>query len=283
MKWLREIPWFFRRVQRMEVHIFSAYATFFWILAIFPATMLLISILQYTPISPDSLRILLEKAVPASLHALRDYMIDELFAVDSPAVLSISAVVALWLTSNGVLSLMRGLNRIYVVVETRNGLLLRLRCILFSLAGILGVILILALHLISQDLISLLLNEGSLLGDLLLRISRLKYVLTVGMLSLFFAVMYTVFPNRCNRFLPSLPGAFLAAVLWVVFSQLFTFYADRIANYSLYYGSLSLVAMAMFWLYVSIYIFYCGGLLNRDLERRRTKIQNAKTRQKFEN
>lgn len=278
MKWLREIPWFFRRVRRMEIHIFSAYAAFFWILAIFPATMLLISILQYTPISPDSLRVLLEKAVPASLYALTDYMIDELFAVDSPAVLSISAVVALWLTSNGVLSLMRGLNRIYVVIETRNGLLLRLRCILFSLAGIAAVVVILALYLISQDLVFLLLQEGSLLGELLLRISRLKYVLTVTMLTLFFTVMYTVFPNRCNRFLSSLPGALFAAVLWVIFAQLFTFYVERIANYSLYYGSLAVVAMAMFWLYVSICFFYCGGLLNRDMERRKTKHAERKAK-----
>ena len=144
---------FFRSVQRLEVQIFAAYAAYFWILAIFPAVMLIISILQYTPISPDDLRGLLERLVPASLQALTDYMIDELFAVNSPAVLSISAVVALWMTSKGILSLVRGLNRVYTARETRNPLLLRLHCVGFALAGVLAMILLLGLQLLSRDVI----------------------------------------------------------------------------------------------------------------------------------
>lgn len=260
---------FIRQVRRLEVHIFAAYAAYFWILAIFPATMLIISILQYTPILPDDLRGLLEKVVPASLQALTDYMIDELFAVDSPAVLSISAVTALWMTSKGVLSLQRGLNRIYAARETRNALRLRLRCLLFTLVGILATVVLLGLHLLSQDLIASLLEGGSALGRLLARLARLKTVLTTVVLTGLFSVMYTVFPNREVRWTASLPGAFVTAVLWIAFSHAFTLYVDRFANYSLYYGSLSVIAMAMLWLYVCIYLFFCGGILNRTLERRR--------------
>lgn len=260
---------FLRRIRRLEVHIYAAYAAYFWILAIFPAMMLLISILQYTPISPNDLRGLLEQVVPASLQALTDYMIDELFAVDSPAVLSISAVTALWMTSKGILSLLRGLNRIYAARETRNPIGLRLRCVGFALAGILATVLVLGLQLLSQGLIERLLSAASGPGRFLLQLRKLKYVLTVVVLTGLFAVMYKVFPNRPVRLTASLPGAFATAVIWVLFSHAFTLYVERFGNYSLYYGSLSVIAMAMLWLYVNIFLFFCGGILNRELERRR--------------
>ena len=266
---------YFRSVRRLEIHIYAAYAAYFWILAVFPAVMLIISILQYTPISSADLRGLLERVVPGSLQTLTDYMIDELFKGNSPAVLSISAAAALWMTSKGVLSLVRGLNRIYTTRETRNPLRLRLRSVLFALAGVLVMILLLAIQLISRDVIDLLLAEGNALGDLLLGIARLKRVLTVLTLTLLFTVAYSVFPNRPVGVGACLPGAFAAAVLWVLFSQLFTLYVENFGNYSLYYGSLSVIAMTMLWLYVCIFLFFCGAVLNRQLERWRGSRSKA--------
>lgn len=264
---------FVRRVKRLEVSIYAAYAAYFWILAIFPAVMLIISVLQYTPITPDDLRELLEKLVPASLHTLTDYMIDELFALESPAVLSISAVTALWMTAKGILSLVRGLNRIYVVRESRSFLGLRLRCVLFALLGVAATVLILGMRLISEELFLTLLTGRPALARALQRLSPLRYTLTVSVLTLLFSVTYAVFPNRQVRFADSLPGGFVSAVLWVLFSQLFSVYVERFGNYSLYYGSLSVIAMALLWLYVVIFLFFCGGMLNRALERRRTARQ----------
>ena len=264
---IRQIVRFVRRVRRLEVHIFSAYAAYFWILAIFPAMLLLITVLQYTPVTAADLRALLDPVIPDSLHALTDYMIDELFAEGSPAVLSISAAVALWMTSKGVLSLQRGLNRIYVVRETRSFLRLRLQALLFSLAGVLALVLVLTLRLASQDLILRLLRTTETLGVLLLQLTRLRFLLALVVMTLFLAVLYTVLPNRSLRFFAALPGAFATAVLWAIFSELFSLYVEHFANYSLYYGSLSVIAMTMFWLYVCIFLFFCGGILNRSLER----------------
>ena len=266
---------YIRSVRRLEVHIYAAYAAYFWILAVFPAVMLIISILQYTPISSTDLRLLLDRVVPASLQSLTDYMVNELFKGNSPAILSITAAAALWMISKGVLSLVRGLNRVYTARETRNPLLLRLGCMGYALAGVLATILLLALQFISRDLIGQLLIEGSALGNLLFGIARLKRVLTVATLTLLFSVTYSVLPNRPVRLWSALPGAFVTALLWVLFSQLFTLYVERFGNYSLYYGSLSVIALTMLWLYVCIFLFFCGAVLNRQLERRRGGKQNA--------
>ena len=99
-------------------------------------------------------------------------------------------------------------------------------------------------------------------------------MLTVLGLTGLFTATYCVLPNCSVRLGASLPGAFVTAVLWVLFSQLFTLYAERFGNYSLYYGSLSIIAMTMLWLYACIFLFYCGAVLNRQLERRR--VQKSK-------
>lgn len=266
----RSVQRFLRNIRRLEVSIFAAYAAYFLLLSLFPAMMLVLSVLQLTPISPDSLRELLQGVIPATLQPLTDYMIDELFAVNAPAILSLSAVTALWMTSKGVLSLQRGLNRIYMARETRNPLWLRLRAILFSLAGVLAMVLLLGLQLLSRDLIALLLSEGNELGSLLLGLVSAKHLLTVLVLTGLFTLIYIVLPNRTLRPGCALPGAFAAALLWTLCSRLFSLYVDRFTNYSIYYGSLAIIAVAMLWLYLSIFLFYCGGILNRELERRRT-------------
>ena len=64
----RRILGFFRKVRRLELPIYAAYAAYFLLLSIFPAMMLLVSILQLTPISLDSLRDLLRELVPETVQ-----------------------------------------------------------------------------------------------------------------------------------------------------------------------------------------------------------------------
>ena len=270
---VRAVGRFLRRVRLLEVYIYAAYASYFIVLSVFPAMMLLISILQYTPLSAADLQTLLEKVVPASLDTLIRYMTEELFAVNSVTVLSISAVSALWMASKGVYSIQRGLNKVYTVRETRNDILVRLQCVGFTLLLAVSLIAVGVLYLGGQSLRRILEASGSGLGRLLLRIVRLKYLITVGTLTLFFTGLYCIFPNRRVRFPSALPGAFCGAVLWVVFTQLFSYYVERFGNYSLYYGSLSVIALAMLWLYTCMVILFCGGILNCELDRARSRRQ----------
>lgn len=267
---------FLRRVRLLEVRIYSAYAAYFIVLSVFPAMMLVISLLQYTPFSQRELQTVLQRVVPGSLRPLLTYMIDELFAVNAVAAVSVSAVTALWSASKGIYSLHRALNKIYSVRETRSPLRIRLRCVGFTALLLFGLLLIAALHLASRDLLFQLDRSPAPPAGILLRVIRLKTPVTVLFLTLLFASLYCIFPNRPVTLLSALPGAFGAAVLWAVFSRLFSRYVDRFGNYSLYYGSLSVMAMAMLWLYACMYLLFCGGILNCELERLRKRRRSLR-------
>ena len=128
MRIRRELADCLRQIRRMEVTIYAAHASYFLVLSAFPAMMLVIGALQYTPVTERDLQELLQRILPVSLRPLLNYMIEELFAVNSVTVLSVSAVTALWVASRGVYSIQLGLNKVYAVRETRGYFRIRLRC-----------------------------------------------------------------------------------------------------------------------------------------------------------
>jgi membrane protein len=62
------------------------------------------------------------------------------------------------------------------------------------------------------------------------------------------------------------PGAFFTAALVSVTSTGFSFYATRVARFTLYYGSLAAVAITLVWLWLICLFLLLGAELNRVLE-----------------
>ena len=254
-----------RRVAAQELGVYAANAAFFILLSVFPGMLLAIGLLQYTPLSADDLRGALEGFFPAALLPLLDYVTQQLFASGSPALLSLSALVALWTSSKGAYSLLRGLNRVYRLRERRSWLLLRLRCTVLTLLLLAALLLSAALHLFGQRLAESLAASPLPLLRLVAALLRMKLPLMAALLSGLFALLYAVLPDHRVRWRDMLPGAFAAALGWQAFSALFSYYVNRFGHYSLYYGSLAAIAVTMLWLYVCLLILFLGAVLNREL------------------
>jgi membrane protein len=65
----------------------------------------------------------------------------------------------------------------------------------------------------------------------------------------------------------TLPGAFLATIMWFVTTLLFGWYVTRFANYSEVYGSLGAGIALLFWLYIISLSVLCGAEFNAQLDR----------------
>ena len=266
MKLISPVKRFFYYYRELEVNVYAAYSAYFILLSVFPAIMLLIGILQHTSISAGELETMIKGVVPESLGGIVEFMVRELFSKDSLTVLSLSAVTALWMSSKGVYSLHRGLNKVYNQGIKRNSVVVRLECTLFTLLLFAALLVTVVLQVLRQDLLVSMEEKGLGITDFLSRLLNFRLPITFAMLTLLFIALYCVFPNRKQRFLESLPGAAAAAALWICFTRLFTLYVENFGNYSLYYGSLSTIAVAMLWLYVCMLILFCGGMLNCALK-----------------
>ena len=84
----------------------------------------------------------------------------------------------------------------------------------------------------------------------------------MGFLVLVFCLFYTVLPIRRLRFAQNVPGAVLAALGWMVYSVLFSYYVENFSNYANIYGSLTAVVITMLWMYFCMNLIFYGGLFN---------------------
>jgi len=84
---------------------------------------------------------------------------------------------------------------------------------------------------------------------------RLAFLITYSM----FFLIYEVVPNKGLRFKSVLKAALFASLLWEVAKHSFRVGVANIATYSIFYGSLSSLAVFVLWVYYSSVILVVGG------------------------
>jgi membrane protein len=86
-------------------------------------------------------------------------------------------------------------------------------------------------------------------------------------LTLAIAILYRFGPSLTHpQFRWISPGSVLSAILWIIASGLFSWYASNFANYDKTYGSLGAVAALLTWLWLSALIVLVGAEFNAELD-----------------
>lgn len=254
-----------RYLAQLKIGIHAAGACYFIVLSVFPALMLLLSLLRYTGLDVQYLTELVSGFVPAALMPQVNRLIVSTYRASTGTMVSVSAVIALWSASRGIFGMLTGLNAIYDVPENRSWLYTRGVSVLYTFGFLLVLIATLVLSVFGDGLLEMIPVAESPLWMLLDRAVDLRFLLLLVLQILLFTGVYMVFPNRRNSFLESLPGAVLSSVGWMVFTNAFSMYVDLLPNYANIFGSVYLVALSMLWLYFCVSILFYGGVLNRYL------------------
>ena len=263
-------PWLgaLRSLAALHVSQYAASTGFFILLSSFPALVLLLGLLQYTGLRVENLVAVLEELIPEALTPGLEEIISDAYAAGSGAMVGLSALTALWSASRGIYGLLKGLNAIYGVRETRGYLRTRLISVAYTFAFLLILVLTLILHLFGSTLLALLRSRPGSFAAFLADTLNLQNFLLPMMQTLIFTVMFMVLPGRRSTFRESLPGAALAAVGWLIFSDLYSIYVEQFAPLSSVYGSVYAVALSMLWLYCCLSIVFYGGALNHFLQQK---------------
>ena len=262
-----------RGISRLNIPVYAANASFFVILAVFPALVLLLSLLRYTDLSVDNLIRALQGIIPEALMDRARELIWEVYHNSSGALVGLSAVTALWSSGRGIYGLMKGLNAVYGVREDRGYFRIRLISMAYTFVFLLVLLFTLVLHVFGSIFLRWLRYSGSGLFRILAGVVDIRFILLLILQTLIFTLMFMVLPNRRNRFWESVPGAVLASLGWLVFSDGYSIYVEHFAGFAKLYGSVYAVALAMLWLYCCMSIVFYGGGLNRYLaERKRKKM-----------
>jgi len=191
-------------------------------------------------------------------------------------VLTVGVLLALYFASSGVESLRIGLNRAYMMVETRPLWLLRIESIGYVILAAIGMLALSFLVLLAPLIWTALVRRMPALepfGDVvtLVRLGVASFLLIVPLV-----IVHKWLPAGTRRWGEILPGILATLVLWLVAGITFGRYlADFAFTYSIYYAGLASPMIALVFLYLTASIFLYGGNLNAVILKMRKRKKAA--------
>ena len=240
---------------------YAAMSAFFFVLSLIPIILLLLTLVQYTPLTKIDVMSAVANVVPESITPAILAIVNQVYN-QSAAVIPITVIVAMWSAGRGVLAVTAGLNCIYKSQETRNYLYLRIRATFYTVSFIVVIVVTLVVLGFGNS-ISLFVEEhipiASHVTKFLIEIRTITIFLGLIVFSL---CIYKFLPNRKDRLLAQLPGAVFTAVGWLFTSFFVSKYMEIFKGFEDMYGSLTTIVLIMLWLYFSMYIMLLGGKVN---------------------
>src|SRR5437764_9265271 len=244
----------------------AAAVTFYALLALFPAIAALVSIYGLFA-DPATIEQHLESISGVLPGGAIDVVRDQLnrLAAQPRGTLGISfligLVISLWSANGGIKALFDALNVVYEEKEERS--FIRLNAITLGFTVAMIGFLIAALACIVALPVALNYLPGFV--GFVLNIVRWPVMLVLVALAL--ACIYRYGPSRDEpkwRWITW--GSVLAALAWLGFSAIFSFYAGNFGTFNKTYGSLGAVIGFMMWMWLSVAVILVGAKLNAETE-----------------
>lgn len=257
----------YRHVQSLNIPLYAANAGFFLILSLFPGLVLTLSLLRDTGLQVSSLVEVLSSFIPAALMPTVSELVLSTYENASGTLVGLSALTATWSASKGVFGLLKGLNTVYGVSESRGWLYTRFISVLYTFLFLGLLLMTLIIHVFGGTIVQLLPISRSRLVRILSGILDFRFFLLLGLQTLVFMLIFAFLPNGRNRLRDTIPGALTASFGWTVISDLFSLYVETFTSLRNVFGSVYTLALAMLWLYFCLSLIFYSGALNQYLER----------------
>ena len=255
----------------------AAEMAFWFILGLFPFLLFLASLFAwlgkktlFTPIISFITNIAPKDVSTLILNTLEEAMIFK----QGKLIAIFGICITIFLASNAIAAIIKGLNRAYAIEETRNFIYTRSLAIVMVFIN--SFVLFLTVNLIVL---------GKVFMDFMLDYTILSQ-LSVDIISIsrwpvsYIALSFLTICNYYNlpaiegndkiKFKSVLPGTFFFSLFWIVGSWGFSVYLSNLNAYNKVYGTIGAFAILMVWLYYTSLIMLIGGEINSRCYKRLT-------------
>lgn len=251
-----------------RVMALAAGMTYYSILAIFPALAALVAIYGFFS-DPGTIAKHLDEIAGFVPGGAIDIAREQLTRVATKGdrtlglTFLVGLVISLWSANAAMKSLFDTLNIVYGEQEKRGFLGLNALSLSFTLAAIAFVLVALGIVVA----LPIVLNYVWLSSNTELIIRWVRWPALFIAVAIALAVVYRFGPSReAPRWRWLTWGSVLAALLWLVASALFSFYAANFGTFNETYGSLGAAVGFMTWLWISAIVILLGAELNAEME-----------------
>jgi len=264
---------FIAQVDKDEIAERASAMAFNFTIALFPLLLFLLNTIPYIgyffpEVTAENILLFTEEILPDPLFKGTESTIMDIVHRPRQGLLSFGFFLALYLATNGVVSMMGAFNSIHRTKENRS---------YFRTRGIaVGIILVLVVSLCAAALIMIIGNRFlSMLSAYEIVSNRFIYY-TVAF-SRFFTllVLFVLTTSFIFRYAPAVHdkwrffslGSLTAGLLISVAFFLFSFYLNNFASYNKLYGSIGTMIAVMFWLLITSYIILIGFEINVSMDK----------------
>jgi membrane protein len=263
----------FKQFSEDNISDWAAALTYYGILSIFPAALVLVSLLGFLNKNgqqtvTDTIKDLTGNKQIQDLTGTVLGQVQGSGKASFAAILGI--VVAFWSASGYIAAFMRASNAVYDVPEGRP--IWKTLPIRVGVTAVVGLMLIVSAFIVvfTGSLAQVVGEKLGFGGVAVTTWNIAKWPVLVILISLMFAILYWASPNaKTGGFRWVSPGGIFAVVLWLAASAAFAIYLANFANYNKTYGTLGGVIAFLVWLWISNIAILLGAELDAELERGR--------------
>jgi membrane protein len=263
---------FIGNLQEDEIMARANGVAFNFILAIFPTIIFLFTLIPYVSnyfptINENSIMAFLGDLMPDNMYSIASSAILDIVRNQRGGLLTFGFVLALYLATNGMMTLMRAFNACYRTVEKRNwltmwltatGLTIMLSFVLLFASAMLIVGQI-ALHEITH--VAKISNFG--LDHYLLDVLRFFIILVVFFLAISSIYYFGPAVHYNWRFFSI--GSVISTLAFLGISYGFSFYVANFSSYNKVYGSIGALIALMVWVQLVTAVLLFGYEINASL------------------
>lgn len=247
----------------------AAQLAFYFLLGLFPALLVVLSLLAYLPldaaIGPTIER--MQAFMPAEAGALVQRELDTLLQGAHGGLVSFALVGALWSSSSAMSAVISTLNRAYDIEEWRPWWKTRLIAIALTMALAVFVVAAFALVIGGADLARAL-SSWLGAGDVFRQVwTYAQWPVAFALVVFAIDLVYHFAPNADTEWVWVSPGSLLATALWLLASIGFRLYLQYMGTIGAVYGTIGSVVVLLLWFYLSGLAILIGAELNAEIDR----------------
>ncbi len=263
---------FYEAITRTSIPNRAAAIAFKFLLAVFPALIVILTLIPYIPIEnfQDSVLQFFAMLMPADAYNLIAETLDSLVNRKHSTLLSVGFLLGLYFGSNTVQAILDGLHASHHIEQAYSPLKQRL----FSLALVIILPILTAFALIVMTLSGFVLEYlhiTDLIGSqrTVTFLNILKWIISAFLIMLAISFLYNVADVKRKRWKMFSAGATVSTIGIIVVSIGFAFFVNNFGTYNKLYGSLGGVMVTLMWIYFNFITMLVGFELNTSISKAR--------------
>lgn len=214
--------------------------------------------------------IFMHNIMPTDVINLINTVLNEVFFFKRSGLIAILGFcITLFLSTNTLAIVAKGLNRAYKVKETRNFFYSRLLALIMVFVNTLVLFLSITLIVFGKVIIKFFVTYLGMTEHLANIMLFVRWPIAFFTLFIMAYLSYYILPdlsgNEKLRRHSALPGSIFFCISWLLGSWLFSVYINNLHTYNFVYGTIAGFAVMMMWLYYTSILILIGGEINSQL------------------